>query len=359
VPVSPDGAARFAKILADLYGDASAHLIGIVAERLAAGIEQRGWAEQKLTEILRLRRDAQRYVARLADEADASILDLLTQAYAEGVLAAGGPGVQAASPALVATNRGAVQAYAAELAGRTSATHTRILRTAEDVYRTAVADVAGQVITGAQTRREAAARAVTRLTAAGITGFTDRAGRNWELGSYVEMAARTTVGQAHVQGGLDRYTQQGRDLVIVSDAPEECAKCRPFEGRVLSLSGREPAPAEVAGHRYGGTLAHARREGFLHPNCRHALSAFTPGLTRPPRGDLADPEGDQQRQQQRYLERQIRDAKRKVAAAEPFGDTQELRMAQALVRLRQRSMRDFLEETGRKRLGYRQQLGAR
>jgi hypothetical protein len=141
--------------------------------------------------------------------------------------------------------------------------------------------------------------------------------------------------------------------------PEECAKCRPFEGRVLSLSGREPAPAEVAGHRYGGTLAHARREGFLHPNCRHALSAFTPGLTRPPRGDLADPEGDQQRQQQRYLERQIRDAKRKVAAAEPFGDTQELRMAQALVRLRQRSMRDFLEETGRKRLGYRQQLGAR
>jgi hypothetical protein len=133
-----------------------------------------------------------------------------------------------------------VQAYAAELAGRTSATHTRILRTAEDVYRTGVADVAGQVITGVQTRREAAARAVTRLTAAGITGFTDRAGRNWELGSYVEMAARTTVGQAHVQGGLDRYTQQGRDLVIVSDAPEECAKCRPFEGRVLSLSGREP-----------------------------------------------------------------------------------------------------------------------
>jgi hypothetical protein len=68
----------------------------------------------------------------------------------------------------------------------------------------------------------------------------------------------------------------------------------------------------------------------MHPNCRHALSAFIPGPDQAPDRPTADPEGDQQRQQQRYLERQIRDAKRKVAAAEPFGDTQELRMAQAL-----------------------------
>lgn len=266
MPVSPDGGARFAKALADLYGDAAAHLIALVARRLAAGITERGWAEQKLSDVLRLRRDAQRFVTTLADQADATLYDLLADAYASGVLAAGGPGVTDAAPGIVAANRGAVQAYAAQLAGTVQTTHTRILRTAEDIYQRVIADATGQVVTGVQTRREVAARAVSRLAGAGVTGYTDSRGRNWELASYVEMATRTTAGQAHVQGGLDRYAQTGRELVIVSDAPEECEKCRPFEGRVLSLTGREPTDAELGGHRYGGTLAQARSDGFMHPN---------------------------------------------------------------------------------------------
>ncbi|WP_167760404.1 phage minor capsid protein [Blastococcus sp. CT_GayMR16] len=359
MPVSPDGGARFAKILADLYSDAAAHLIGLVSNRLAAGIDQRGWAEQKLSDTLRLRRDAQRFVATLGDEVDANLYDLLADAYSSGVLAAGGPGVAEAAPGIVAANRGAVQAYAAELAGTVKSTHTRMLRSAEDIYQRVIADVAGQVVTGVQTRREVAAKAVSRLAGAGVRGFTDRAGRNWELSSYVEMATRTTAGQAHVQGGLDRYTQTGRDLVIVSDAPEECEKCRPFEGRVLSLSGREPTAEEVKGHRYAGTLREARSRGFMHPNCRHALAGFTPGLTKPPARDTADPEGDKLRQEQRALERGVRDAKRKVAGAAPFGDTEELRAAQALVRLRQFKLRAFVGEHDRKRLPYRETLGAR
>lgn len=359
MPVSPDDANRFAKALADLYGDAAAHLIAIVARRLAAGIDENGWAEQKLSEILPLRRDAQRYVAALADQADASTLDLLTEAYSSGVLAAGGPGVHQAASGIVATNRGAVQAYASQLAGTVQSTHTRILRSTEDIYRRALADTAGQAVAGVQSRREVAARALSRLAAGGVTGYVDSRGRNWELSSYVEMASRTVVGQAHVQGGIDRYTQQGRYLVIVSDAPEECVKCRPYEGRVLSLTGRQPSDAELSGHRFAGSLEQAKRDGFLHPNCRHAVSAFVPGLTGlPPRG-TADPAGDADRQRQRALERAVRDAKRRVAGAEPFGDTQELRAARSLLRARQGALRTFVDDTGRKRLRYREQLGVR
>lgn len=359
MPVSPDGGARFAKALADLYGDAAQHLIGLAADRLAAGITQPGWVETKLAEVLRLRRDSQRYVAALADQVDGQLLELLTEAYAAGVLAAGGPGVREAAPGIVATNRGAVQAYAAELAGTVKTTHTRILRATEDIYQRVVADVAGQAVTGVQTRREVAARAVSRLAAAGVTGFQDRAGRRWMLDSYVEMAARTTVGQAHVQGGLDRFAQQGRYLVIVSNAPEECELCRPYEGRVLSLTGREPTAGEVEGHRYAGTLAQARAAGFQHPNCRHSISAFIPGLTKPLPAATADPDGDRLRQEQRRLERGVREAKRMVAGAAPFGDTQEGRMAQAMLRLRQRNLREFVAEHDRKRLPYRESLGAR
>jgi hypothetical protein len=362
VPVSPDGGHRFSKILSDLYGDAAAHLIGIVADRLAQGITDPGWAERKLQEILPLRRDAQRFVAALTDQVDAQILDLLAQAYSSGVLAAGGPGVRTAQAGIVSTNRGAVQAYAEELAGRLRTTHTRILRTAEDIYRRVIADTAGQAVTGVQTRREVAARAVSRLAGAGVTGYVDSRGRNWELSSYVEMASRTTIGQAHLQGGIDRYQQQGRYLVIVSNAPEECRLCRPYEGRVLSLTGRQPTDGEVEGHEFAGSLEQARRDGLLHPNCRHSLSAFIPGLTRPPRGgvdSLADPEGDELRQKQRELERAVRESKRRVAAAEAFGDTQELRRARGLLTARKAALDGYVQVYDRKRLPYRESLGAR
>jgi hypothetical protein len=362
MPANADGGDRFAKILADLYGDAAQHLIGIVADRLVAGIDQPGWAERKLAEILPLRVQAQRFVAQLADRAQGSTADLLAEAYRSGILAAGGPGVQAASPGIVATNRGAIQAYAEELAGRLRTTHTRILRTAEDIYRQAIGDTAGQAVTGVQTRREVAARAVARLAGQGVTGYVDSRGRNWELGSYVEMASRTTVGQAHLQGGIDRYQQQGRYLVIVSNAPEECRLCRPYEGRVLSLTGRQPTDGELGGHRFAGSLEQAKRDGLLHPNCRHSLDAFIPGLTRLPAGGheaMADPEGDQLRQGQRLRERRVREAKRMVAAAEPFGDTEELRRARALLTARKAALDGYVDVYHRKRLSYRESLGAR
>jgi hypothetical protein len=358
VPVSPDGGARFAKILADLYGDAAAHLIALVAARLARGITEPGWAERKLSEILPLRADAQRFVTALTERADAQILDLLAEAYSSGVLAAGGPGVRQASAGIVATNRGAIQAYASELAGTLRSTHTRILRTAEDVYRQAVADTAGQAVAGVQTRREVAARALARLAGQGVAGFVDSRGRNWDLSSYVEMASRTTVGQAHVQGGLDRYTQQGRWLVIVSDSPEECPLCRPMERRVLSLSGRIPTDGDLAGHDYWGTLRQARQAGFMHPNCTHSLSAFVPGLTQV-RSPDANPAGYVDRQRQRALERAVRESKRRVLAAEPLGDTTTLTRERALLRQRQGALRTFVADNDRKRLPYRESLGAR
>lgn len=355
MPVSPDGARLFAKALADLYGDAAQHLIALVARRLAAGITDPGWAERKLAEILRLRGDAQRYVARLAQQSGGTVLDLLTEAYASGVLAAGGPGVREASPGIVATNRAAVQAYAAELAGTLASTHTRILRATEDIYRDVISQVAGQGVTGVQTRREVASRAMRRFAAHGITGFTDRAGRNWELSSYVEMASRTTIGQAHVQGGLDRYTQQGRYLVIVSDSPEECPLCRPFERRVLSLSGREPTPQELGQHPYGGSLAHARDEGFMHPNCTHSVSAFVPGLTQVKPPD-ENPQGYEDRQEQRALERAVRESKRRLAVSKAMGFEPHIRQDGARLAADQAALRTFIEEHDRKEYVSRQRV---
>ena len=64
----------------------------------------------------------------------------------------------------------------------------RIIRAVSDVYQQVTAETAAQVLTGAQTRREAARDAVRRYALDGVKPFVDRSGRRWEAGSYAEMA---------------------------------------------------------------------------------------------------------------------------------------------------------------------------
>lgn len=206
----------------------------------------------------------------------------------------------------------------------------RVLRAQDDVFRAAVEASLDEG--NATTRLEKSRRAFAQLTRAGVPGFTDRAGRRWAMGTYTEMATRTATGRAEVAGRLTGYAAAGRDLVIVSDAPEECVMCRPFEGRVFSLSGTsQEYPA----------LTTALAGGLHHPNCRHDERPYLPGITKR-YGPTADPEGDKIRQRQRALERRVRAAKVDLAISTemaagaglptPSGPRERLRDAQAALR---------------------------
>ncbi|MBM4686482.1 hypothetical protein GS532_22725 [Rhodococcus hoagii] len=88
---------------------------------------------------------------------------------------------------------------------------------------------------------------------------------------------------------------------------------QPFEGQVLSLSGETGTvirPSAVGGRgvkvRIKATLEQARAAGFQHPNCGHAVSAFVPGASRTFKTE-PNPEGYEATQQQRAMERGIRD----------------------------------------------------
>jgi len=129
----------------------------------------------------------------------------------------------------------AIEALTQETLGNVLATHTGILRSTMDAYRSVIAESSSGVLLGDQTRRQAAQAALNRFAQKGITGFVDSAGRGWSMESYTEMALRTGCGRAAVQGHVDRLTANGLDLVIVSDAPRECPLCRPWEGKVLSI----------------------------------------------------------------------------------------------------------------------------
>jgi len=218
-----------------------------------------------------------------------------------------------------------------------------------------VAKASGQVLLGTQTRREAAQSALNVFARRGVVGFVDKSGRGWDMASYVEMAVRSSTAHAAVAAHSDRLQTYGMDLVIVSNAPQECKLCRPFEGKVLSLSGdTKGAISASGGVRVYASMADAVSRGLYHSNCRHSQSLYQPGITKAPT-NTADPQGDADRQRLRYLERQVRASKRVQAAAL---DPAAAKAAGVQVRLRQAQIRDHVANTTAKRQPAREGLGA-
>jgi hypothetical protein len=103
------------------------------------------------------------------------------------------------------------------------------------------------------------------------------------------------------------------------------------------------------------TLDDARARGFQHPNCRHSVRTYLPGVTQLPDGPTADPDGDKARQRQRAIERAIRRWKeREAASLDPVATA----AARAKVRTWQGEMRGHLKANpSLKRLRYREEIG--
>lgn len=263
----PELALRLAKQLVDLYAQAEADLIAAVSRRLARGIDQPGWAERKLAEILELRREAEARLAQLRADLEPTLRDIVTRAHTAGTATADADLTAAGVDiGFGRTNTATVDQLVHQAITNLEGTHLRIFRSTMDAYRDAVVQDAGKIVAGAQTRRQASQAVLDRFARQGITGFVDKAGRNWQLDTYAEMTARTAAGRAQVQGALDRFQAAGKDLVIVSDAPQECPACRPWEGRVLSISGRTTGDVG-GGMTVAGTVAEAVGAGLQHANC--------------------------------------------------------------------------------------------
>jgi hypothetical protein len=138
-------------------------------------------------------------------------------------------------------------------------------RQVNDMYRElALENVRGTVV-GYDTWKQTAKRYREQLAERGVTGFKDRSGKMWNMRTYTEMVARTTTQQAHTEGTLNRLSEQDHDLIIVSRHKGACSLCAPWEGKVLSITGK------TKGYP---TFEQAKAAGLMHCNCRHAVSLY-------------------------------------------------------------------------------------
>ena len=226
-----------------------------------------------------------------------------------------------------------LQRYLLEIDGIIDRSNVRILRETEDIYRAIQREISTGLVAELEQRKVTAQRMLNRFADEGITGFVDRAGRRWDMTSYVEMATRSISANASLQGQIDRQTEHGRDLVVVSDHAGECPVCRPWENKVLSISGTSlKYPA----------LSKARSAGLFHPNCRHVITGYIEGLTdlTPPENG-GTPEQYAYTQRQRYHERQLRAWKRREAVAL---DEKEKAKAQAKIKEYNNKQTELLKE---------------
>jgi hypothetical protein len=372
--VDPDKIDAIARETVDLYRAAEAAVLEQVTKRLAAGLDAPDWAVRRLGALSTLRTSVERILTVVQRAGAVAIRAALAAAYRAGSAAAlfgiparllpRDPDAVRAPALLGEVPRAAVvQNLAAALISDIGERCQNVLRDVLDAYRRVVAQATAASVAGGLTRREASQMAYARFVDRGLTGFTDRGGRRWRLASYVEMAVRTVTQRAAVQGQTDRQQRIGLDLVLISDAAQECERCRPYEGQILRIGagpiGRITVPHQITGEPVEiyvkARLETARAAGLFHPNCRHSARAYLPGVTKLPPQPTADPEGDLARQRQRAIERNIRRWKeREQAALTPAAKAG----AKARVRKWQAAMRDHLAANPQlKRLSYREQIG--
>lgn len=358
--IRPDDAATLAKGLREQFAEAETLLLQKIAKALSDGGEGPDWAERKLRNIQALRSQTDRIIARLLAGLPGALEEAVGLAYNRGIATAG---AELTAAGLVhgafaeVQPTGAVAAIVFETMDRLRPMSFQISRAVNDIYAQTVRQAVAQTALGVVTRREASGLILERLGKAGINGFRDSAGRNWNLVSYAEMAARSATSNAMLQGHTDRIQELGVDTVIVSDTPGECRICRPFEGKVISLSGRTTGRLRD-GKTVVASLAEAKSKGLYHNNCRHSHSIYLPGITKGPGHDTADPEGDALRQQQRAYERRIRELKRQDAIAQEFGGNNAAQV-RAKLRAKQQEFATWREENDRKNLSYRTSLKVR
>jgi hypothetical protein len=336
--------------LASAYFEAERMIVERIAKYVAKGLEAPTWEYDSLARAQALRAETTKIVAQLSKMSAAFIDKQVKSLYHGAVLSTVSdlgknvPHFQAAS----LTKRNSVAVITRELNSKTDEIGRALLRRSDDVFRSTVGKIVQTTAARGISRTDGAKYVMNELGKQGIGSFVDASGRNWSLGSYVDMATRTGFAKAQIQGHVDTLIDNDMNLVYVQPGPRACDICDDWANAILSLDGSsgdvettnvvtgEPMTVEV-----DASLEEAQDEGFQHPNCRCSISAYLPGATDPSIIDRPewDAEGYAAQQQQRSIERDIRGAKMEAAAAI---DAETKAAAESAVRDQQARMRDHL-----------------
>ena len=368
-------------------------LINIARHFTISGWERtRYWEIKKLSEMGALTEESARIIAqntgKLPEEIEAAFLQVsekacldidpqLRGAASKGLLQ--DPGTDATTSPLI---RSTVQAYVDEAVDKANMVNTTLLQSTRQAYlqgvTTAVAEaqlLEAQAILdtqtlavsiGMETRTRAIRKAMEQMSAAGLTGFVDRSGRNWSPEAYAAMVVRTASHNVYVRSIKDRQAEfGGGDIFQVSSHPGARPLCYPYQGKFYSWSAGPGEFTDGGGIRRPydniNNTSYGQPAGLFGINCGHHPIPMIPGYSYPQEYEEQSKEENdreyEESQIQRQYERNIRIAKRDREIAAATGDKEAEKKAAQKVQQEQAKMRGFIKESGRVRRYDREQIG--
>ncbi|WP_448807473.1 phage minor capsid protein [Aminobacterium colombiense] len=240
-------------------------------QRLVMMSEKTGKDYEQLKGLANMQKNIKSILNDLAQVNAQWTEEAVTQIYSNAVYEARAElyGIEAVmSGGFDAVHQHAAQILAETVHSRLADVITTIGRKTRDIFRVVQLDASlvGSSL-GYETWKQTRDKILANLKRSGITGFVDRLGRQWNMNTYSEMLARTALMDVHLEGKKREFIGLREDLVIVSSHPGACELCKPYEGKILSLSGATPGYA---------SLDEAEDHGLFHPNCRHNFELWIP-----------------------------------------------------------------------------------
>lgn len=225
--------------------------------------------------------------------------------------------------------------------------NTNAIESAQTRFTGVVNQVYLEVNLGITSYDAAVRKATAVLASKGITGmtYTSASGRvtRAQVADAVRRSILTSMGQVAGRVQLQRASEWGNNLMEVSSHIGARPEHALWQGRVYSVNGGTPEyPNLAAATGYGnGTGA-----GLMGYNCRHVMFPFFADLSEPAQIVYNEVENDkiyQVTQEQRAMERGIRQEKRKSLVADAIGDKEALIKAQTEIKQREQDLLKFTE----------------
>lgn len=216
-------------------------------------------------------------------------------------------------------------------------------------YQQVLNDVVAKTLTGFVTPQDALKQSIYDMVSKGVmTDFVDKAGRTWSLERYVRTVIKTTTSTVYndlrTERGINEY---GIVTALMSSHSAAREACSHIQGKFVLMVPKNQAPEKYRDLPSIYDYGYGTPEGTRGINCNHRFYSQLPmastGIPAPPSPKEAQANAEIVAKQRR-LEVAVRDAKKKLNAAELMGNNEDVEYFKSLVRKRQASVRQLIND---------------
>lgn len=211
------------------------------------------------------------------------------------------------------------------------------------------------VVSGSTARTRAVRDTIHEMAQKGIPAFVDRAGREWSPEAYVNMDIRATVKNTALEAKFSVMDSLGQDVFEVSSHPGSRPKCRPWQGKLISRSGRTTEITDLHGRKHKviplSQTSYGEPDGLFGINCGHRPRGCTEGVFTKSEVEYDDEEDKELYNkvcQQRELERRVRKSKTEADMLKAAGDSEGAKAVRRKMAEQNKQLKAYCEDNGLK-----------